>query len=288
MVLEVVDMAEIITTYEPDNSIRKGYLSVFKEMGEEVRKGKWLTTQMFKRDFKAVYKQSALGIIWVLIVPLVTLGTFILLNRAGVFNIGEITVPYAVFALLGIAFWQIFAVGIQGATTSLTAAGSFIGKIKFPREALVVAAMGQSLIAFLIQMVLVVILMVYYGVVPAWTVIIMPFTLIPIVLLTVGMGFLLSIANGVARDIERGIGILTTFLMFATPILYVTPQTGWLGTITTYNPLFYLTTLPRDLVLTGEILHPLGYTVSVVLSVLAFFICWILFHLTETRIAERI
>ena len=100
-------MADNITTYEPDNSIKQGYLGIFKEMAQEVREGKWLTRQLFVRDFKAMYKQSFLGLIWALIVPLVTLGTFMLLNSAGIFDVGDITVPYAVFALLGIAFWQL-------------------------------------------------------------------------------------------------------------------------------------------------------------------------------------
>jgi lipopolysaccharide transport system permease protein len=281
-------MTETVITYEPDNSIKKGYLSVFKEMAEEVRAGKWLTWQLFIRDFKALYKQSVLGIIWALIIPLITLGTFVVLNSAGVFNAGDITVPYALFALLGISFWQLFAVGIQSTTNSMAAAGSMISKIKFPRESLVVAAMGQALVAFLIQIVLVAVLMAYYGVVPAWTVVLLPLTMVPIVLITLGLGFILSVANGVVRDIGRGIGIITTFMMFVTPVLYVTPTTGLLGTITKFNPLFYLTILPRDLVLTGEVLHPLGYTVSVLIAVATFFICWLIFHLTETRIAERI
>jgi lipopolysaccharide transport system permease protein len=281
-------MTETVTKYAPDNSLRRGYLGVFSEMAEEVRSAKWLTWQLFVRDFKGVYKQSVIGVVWMLIVPLTTVATFVLLNNAGLFVVGDMTVPYAVFALLGVAAWQLFASGIQATTNSLTSAGSMISKIKFPREALVVSAMGQALVAFLVQVVLVVILMVYYGVVPMWTVVFFPLAMIPIILFTLGLGFISAVINGVARDIGRSIGIVTTFLMFITPILYVTPTTGVLGLITKYNPLFYLTTFPRDMVLTGEVLHPLGYTVSVLLSVAMFFICWLVFHMTETRVAERI
>jgi lipopolysaccharide transport system permease protein len=281
-------MTEIVTKYEPDNSLKKGYLGIFKEMADEVKGAKWLTWQLFIRDFKAVYKQSIIGILWVLVVPIATLATFVVLNNAGLFIAGDIAVPYAVFALLGIAFFQLFAAGVQSTTNSLTNAGSMLNKINFPREALVVSAMGQALVAFIIQIVMVAVLMIYYRVIPAWTIVLLPFTMIPIILITLGLGFILSIANGVARDIGRSIGIITTFMMFVTPILYVTPTTGILGTITKYNPLFYLTTLPRDLVLTGQMLHPMGYTVSVLISIFIFFACWLIFHLTETRVAERI
>jgi lipopolysaccharide transport system permease protein len=293
-------MDENVTVYLPDNSVRQGYRSIFRDMAREVREGRWLTWQLFKRDFKAVYKQSVLGFLWVLIFPVVTLATFVLLTYAGKFVPGEINVWYPIFALLGISFWQLFAVGLQSTTNSVTAAGSLIAKIKFPREALVFSAMGQAFVGFIIQIVLVVVLVFYNNLylagvegtqdvfVPAWTTFLAPLAIIPLALLALGLGFILSLANGVVRDIGKGIGVITTFLMFVTPVLYVTPTEGLLGTLTMYNPLFYLTAVPRDLILTGEFLYPTEYMLSVLLAVGCFFGFWIIFHLTETRIAERI
>ncbi|MCK5038002.1 MAG: ABC transporter permease [Thermoplasmata archaeon] len=281
-------MAENIKVYVPDNSIKKGYRSLFREMAEEVRTSKWLTWQLFKRDFKIIYQQSVLGILWILIPPMMTVGTFIFLNDAGIFNVGDISVPYPLFALLGVALWQVFATGLNSTTNSLMAAGSMISKINFPREALVFSSMGKVLITFLIQMGLVVVLFVYYGIVPPWTVILFPFTLIPVLLLALGLGLILSILNGVVRDVGRTLPIITTFLMFLTPILYATPQSGFLATLTEYNPLYYLLIVPRDLILIGETSLWDGYLISSLLSIGAFFACWIIFHLTETRIAERI
>lgn len=281
-------MTEHVTIYLPDNSIRKGYRSLFKEMAEEVRQSQWLTWQLFKRDFKAVYKQSVLGILWVLFVPFITMGTFVLLKHSGIFQAGETIVPYPLFALLGIAFWQLFAVGLQSTTNSLTAAVSLIEKIKFPREALVVASIGQGVVAFLIQIVLVCALFVWYGVIPFWTTVFVPLTLVPIMLLALGLGFILSIANAVARDIGKAVGIIMPFLMLATPILYATPESGLLGTITNYNPLYYLITAPRTIILSGSLPNLWIYLGVSLLSVTVFFLCWIVFHMTETRIAERI
>ena len=281
-------MGDKITVYVPDNSIKKGYVSLFKEMAEEVRSSKWLTWQLFKRDFKVVYQQSVLGILWILIPPLVTVGTFTFLNQAGIFNVGDISVPYPVFALLSVALWGIFATGLSSTTSSLASAGGMISKINFPREALVFSAMGRALINFLVQIVLVAILFAYYGIIPYWTAILVPFLLIPMVLLSLGLGLILSILNGVVRDVGRTIPIFTTFLMLLTPVLYATPNTGILGTITQYNPMYYLITVPRDLILVGSTSEWYGFFLSTLLSVVIFFMCWIIFHLTETRIAERI
>ncbi len=58
-------------TYEPDNSIKKGYISLWKEIFQELKSNKWLTLQLFKRDFFAIYKQSLVGVFWAFIVPII-------------------------------------------------------------------------------------------------------------------------------------------------------------------------------------------------------------------------
>jgi lipopolysaccharide transport system permease protein len=281
-------MTETITTYEPDNSLKKGYLSIFSEIFNELKKNRWLTYQLFKRDFFAVYKQSFIGVLWALIIPLVSVGTFIVLNQSGVFTIGDINVPYPIYAILGMAFWQLFATGLVASSNSLVAAGSMITKINFSKKSLVIASMGQSIVSFLIQFVLVSILFVYYWIAPSIAILLIPITIIPIMLLTLGLGFILSLLNGIVRDIGNILSVLMTFLMFLTPVLYAKPTTGILATITNYNPLYYLVSVPRDLVLMGTTSEWTGFLIASIISVIIFTMCLIIFHLTETRVAERV
>ena len=283
-------MAEpiVITTYEPDNSLKKGYLSIFREIYNEFKKNKWLTYQLFKRDFFALYKQSFIGVLWAFIIPLVSVGTFIILNRSGIFSFGDINVPYPIYAILGMAFWQLFSTGLITSSNSLVKAGSMIAKINFSKKSLVIASAGQSIVSFLIQITLVIILFIYYKIAPSTAILLIPLFLIPIMLLTLGLGFIFSLLNGIVRDIGNILSILMTFLMFLTPILYAKPSTGILARITNYNPLYYLTSVPRELVLTGTILEWKGFLISSIISIIIFIICLIVFHLTETRVAERI
>lgn len=283
-----VQMSEIVTTYEPDNSLKKGYLSIFGEIFNELKKNRWLTYQLFKRDFFAVYKQSFIGVLWALIIPLVSVGTFIILNRSGIFTIGNINVPYPIYAILGMAFWQLFSTGLVAASNSLIKAGSMIVKINFSKKALVIASTGQSLISFLIQFVLVGILFAYYRITPSIAILWVPIIIIPIMLLTLGLGFILSLLNGVMRDIGNMLSMLMTFLMFLTPVLYAKPVTGILARITIYNPLYYLVSVPRDLILMGKVPELKGFLISSAISLIIFLICLVAFHLTETRIAERV
>lgn len=281
-------MHEDITTYEPDNSLKKGYLSIFMEIFNELKKNRWLTYQLFKRDFLAVYKQSFIGSFWALIIPLVSVGAFIILNRSGIFSIGDIKAPYPIYALLGMAFWQLFSTGLIASSNSLVAAGTMITKINFSKKSLVIASLGRSIVSFLIQFVLVALLFVYYGIVPSIAILLLPLIIIPILLLTLGLGFILSLINGVVRDVGNVLGVILTFLMFLTPVLYAKPTMGILAQATSYNPLYYLVSAPRALVLTGTISELSGFFVMSILTIIIFIACLIIFHLTETRVAERI
>jgi len=281
-------MTEKITTYEPDNSLRKGYQSIFGEISNEIKKNRWLTFQLFKRDFSTIYKQSFIGVLWAVVIPIVSVGTFIVLNQSGVFAIGDIDVPYPIYAVLGMAFWQLFSTGLIASSNSLVAAGSMITKINFSKKSLVIASTGQAIVSFLIQLFLIGILFVYYGIKPNIAILLIPITMIPMMLLTLGLGFILSILNGIMRDIGKIIAVLMTFLMFLTPVLYAKPTTGILATVTKYNPLYYLVSVPRELVLKGAISEWKGFLIASIASFIIFIMCLIVFHLTETRVAERI
>jgi len=281
-------MVKIITTYEPDNSIKKGFLHIFKEIFNELKKNKWLTYQLFKRDFFALYKQSFFGILWAIIVPLISVATFIILNRAGVFSIGDIDIPYPLYAILGMSFWQLFSSGLIACTNSLVNAGPMVVKINFSRKSIVIASFGKSFISFLVQLILAAILFVIYGIIPDIAILLIPILLIPIILFTLGIGFILSLLNGIMRDIGNVISSIIVFLLFLTPVLYAKPSTGLLTKITNYNPLYYLISTPREFLLTGNISEWKGYLISSIISIIIFVLCLVIFHLTETRITERI
>jgi len=279
---------ETLTTYEPDNSIKKGYIALWQEIFYELKHNKWLTLQLFKRDLFAIYKQSLVGVFWAFIVPIISVGTFIMLNRSGIFEFGEIEFPYPIYAILGLAFWQLFSTGLINTSNSLVKAGSMLVRINFSKKSLVIASGAQSLIAFIVQLVLVIILFFVYGIYPSIKFIFLPFFMIPVILFTLGFGFVFSLLNSVVRDIGNALSVLMTFLMFLTPVLYAKPKIGILMPITKFNPLFYLISIPREIILKGSTVEWKGYLISVGIAVLVFIVGLVIFHLTETRVTERI
>ena len=281
-------MIETITTYEPDNSLKKGYLNIFKEIFIEIKENWWLTYQLFKRDFLAIYRQSFIGILWAVIVPFVSVGTFVLLAQAGILVIGDIGTPYIIYSLVGIAFWQLFATGLIAGSNSLVNAGPMIVKINFSKKSLVIASTGQSIVSFLIQFTLAIILLFIHKITPSSSIFLVPILIIPIIFLTLGFSFLLSILNGIMRDIGNIISVIITFFMFLTPVLYPKPSSGILAQITAYNPLYYLISASRELILFNTMSEWFGFAISSFLSLIVLILALIIFHLTETRVTERI
>lgn len=293
--------SERITTYQPDNTLRQGYRSLLRDIGVELVSSRWLIYQLFKRDIASFYKQSVLGVFWVFVVPLVTVGTFALLRGSGVVATGEVSVPYPIFAVLGIAVWQLFAQGIVAGANALVGGGDMISRINFSKKSLVIAAMGRTLVSFAILVVLLVVLFAVYAS-RGFTIelhaglALAPLALVPLMLLTLGASFYLALLNGVIRDVGTMLSMLVTFLMLLTPVLYERPKIGpnagdlalFLDRLTAYNPLYYLVEGPRQLVLTGHLPDARGFLIASAASALLFFFSLVGFHVAETRIAERI
>lgn len=280
--------ADSTVIYEPDRSIRIDFVAQWREMVADLVRSRELIWRLFLRDFQSKYKQSLLGLAWVVINPIVTIGVFVYLNSVGVLRIGSTGVPYAAFALIGLTIWNLFSSGVAAATNSIIGAGSLVTKINFPKVSLVFASYGQSLVEFIIRLILVAIALLVFRVVPSWTVIFLPFVVIPIILLTIGLGFILSLMAGLFRDVVNVVSLITTFLMFLTPILYPAPKSGIAARILVWNPLAQLVIGPRDLIIRGGFSNPRGFLLSAVFALIIFLIFWRLFYLTETKIAERI
>lgn len=271
--------------YTPNYILKRG-IYIWKDMFAELISSHELIWRLFIRDISAKYRQSILGYVWVLIIPFISIGAFVILNKSGIIHIAETDIPYPLFALIGISIWQIFSKGIAAGCNSLVAAGSMIGKINFPREVLVFASFGQALFEFMIKCILIVILCFVFQYKPHLEILFFPLFLIPIIILTIGLSLIFSLINGIFRDFGNSITYVLTFLMFLTPVLY--PLKDSKNIFLILNPLSPLITAPRDLIIYGTINQPLEFFIASVLSVLVFFICWRIFHIAESMIAERI
>jgi lipopolysaccharide transport system permease protein len=195
------------------------------------------------RDIKVRYKQTAFGVAWAVLQPVLAMVLFTVVF-SHVAKISSGGVPYPIFAYSALVPWFFFANAVQLASMSLTINPTLITKIYFPRLFLVMAPILAGFVDFLLAMVVLIGMMVYYGVTPnaVGTVLLVPLMLLAFVT-TVGTCSWLSALNVKYRDIRFVVPFLIQVWLFATPIVY---SIGALGqpwkTIYGINPLAAVTT----------------------------------------------
>ena len=204
------------TVIEPS----RGWAAVLPRFGELLRYRELLFFLVW-RDLKVRYKQTAFGIAWALIQPLVaTLVLWVFFGKlAGVSSEG---VPYALFAYSGLLAWQLFSNALTGAANSLINNQALVKKVYFPRLLLPAAAAGEGVVDFVIGLAVLVVLMAFAGVTPTVNLFYLPLFVLLSVLAALAAGLWLGALNALYRDVRYTLPFLLQIGFFATPIAYST------------------------------------------------------------------
>jgi lipopolysaccharide transport system permease protein len=171
------------------------------------------------RDLKIRYRQTAIGVAWVLLQPLVMM-IVISLFFGLIVKIPSQGVPYPVFVFTALLPWGLFAQGLGGSSQSLIANQALISKIYFPRLLLPLSAAGVYLFDFAVGMGLLGLMLIIYGAHPTLAVLLLPFFALLAVTTSLGAGTLLSAINVRYRDVQAGIPLLIQMWLFASPVAY--------------------------------------------------------------------
>jgi lipopolysaccharide transport system permease protein len=171
------------------------------------------------RDIRLRYKQTVLGIAWVVLQPLLTMAVFTIFfgNLGGIPSDGK---PYALFVLAALLPWQLFAYALTQSSNSLVNEQRLITKVYFPRLIVPLASVLSGVVDFLVAFVLMVVGMTFFGVAPTWGVLTVPAFLLLALLAALAVGLWLSALNVQYRDVRYTIPFLTQFWMFVTPVAY--------------------------------------------------------------------
>lgn len=275
-----------VRIYTPDLIQRMGW-RIWPQMLQDFVRSRELIWRLIVRDLSVRYRQSFLGYAWAIFPPIVMVAVFTFLSRTRVLPIGKTSFPYVSYALWSIGIWQLFAGSLLACTHSLTTAGSLVTKINFPKEVLLFGAIGQSLFDFLVRLIPVIVVFIWQGVTPTWQVIFLPLILLPIILMALGIGLVLAIANILVRDIGNALGLVLAFGIFLAPVLYPPPLNWPFVLINILNPFSPLLIASQDLIASGRLSMPQELAFSCLLSVFVFLIGWRFFRVSIRRITER-
>jgi ABC-2 type transport system permease protein len=177
----------------------------------------WL---MATTEFKRVYFGTVLGYLWSLMRPLMLFGVLLFVFTS-VFKVGkDIAQYYPVLLLLGIVLFTFFQEATQHAVTSVAEQEGVVRKTQFPRLVIPLATVLTSAFNFGLNLIVVLVFVLAWGVDPTWTWLLFPFAVLVLLVLTIALSMLLSVLYVRFRDVAILWTVLTQVLFYGTPILY--------------------------------------------------------------------
>jgi lipopolysaccharide transport system permease protein len=172
------------------------------------------------RDLTVRYRQTAIGVAWVVLQPLLTVAVFtILFGR--VMSVPSDGLPYVVFALTGLLPWMFFSKVVTQSTQSVVASANLITKVYFPRMIIPASAVGAGLVDTAVGLVVLAAAVLVYGVkVSLLGIVLWPLLMLAVAGISLGLSFWLSGLNVRFRDIAAVVPLVMQLWMFATPVIY--------------------------------------------------------------------
>lgn len=175
---------------------------------------------MIWRELKVRYKQTALGALWAVIQPVMTMLVFNFLFGT-VAKVPTDGIPYPIFAFSALLPWGLFTAALNQGSRSLTANHNMISKIYFPRLVLPISSVLAGLVDFAISFVILIGMMFYYDITPSWTALwALPLFMLLAIITALGVALWLSAINVKYRDVNYALPFLTQFWLFITPVAY--------------------------------------------------------------------
>jgi lipopolysaccharide transport system permease protein len=275
-----------ITVYTPDSSLASP-LRMIRMMFRDLAASRSLGWRLAVRELSAQYRQSLFGFLWALIIPLANAVVWIFLSRSGIVKVADTGLPYPVYVFVGTMLWGIFMDALNAPLQITTVAKPMLAKINFTRESLVLAGIYQTLFSAAIKVALMFAALVLMGILPGWVLLLFPFGILSLILVGTVIGLLLTPLGILYSDVGRAIPLLAQFLMYATPVVFPMPKSGWGAVLFQCNPLTPLILTARDWIV-GLPNTNLGYFLAVNLATMALLlIVWAMYRLAMPILIER-
>ncbi|WP_404827047.1 ABC transporter permease [Desulfuromonas versatilis] len=251
-----------------------------------------LIFQMTKREVIGRYRGSVMGLLWSFFNPVLMLAVYtfvfsvVFKARWGASGSGSKT-EFALVLFSGLIVFNFFSECINRAPGLILNNGNFVKKVVFPLEILPVITIGSALFHFFISFIVwVIFYLVFFGA-PPITILFLPLELLPLVFLTTGLCWFLASLGVYLRDVTQVVSVLTTVLMFLSPIFYPLSSLPEKYHIFLFlNPLTHIIEVIRNAMFWGQLINPRIWLFSVVLSGLVAWLGFAWFQKTRKGFAD--
>lgn len=266
--------------------------ATLRSLGKCLMQHKELVLQMAKREVIGRYKGSVMGLGWSFFNPLFMLAVYtfafavVFKARWGLGD-EESKTQFALVLFVGMIVHGLFAEVINRAPGLIIANANYVKKVVFPLEILPVVSMGAALFHSLISLlVLLLAFVILNGYLP-WTIIFIPLVLLPLIIITLGFAWILASLGTYLRDIGQTIGIITTVLMFLSPVFY--PLSAVPEEFRPYimaNPLTFIIEQARDVIIWGHVPNLVGLAVYTITAIIVAWAGYAWFQKTRKGFAD--
>ncbi len=240
------------------------------------------------RDLKVRYKQTAIGALWAIFQPFITMVVFTVFFGQ-VLKVPSDGVPYPIFVYTGLLFWQFFSSALSDTSNVLIVNQAIITKVYFPRLILPFSSVATKFIDFAIASVILVGMMFYYSYTPNLVgLLIIPLLLLITFMASVGLGLFLASINVKYRDVRYVLPFFIQILMFVTPVIYPAGVLGKYSWILALNPMMGVIQSARAALLGTTVLNWTLVGISLVATFILMLIGIYTFKKTERYFADII
>lgn len=272
--------------YTPDSQLRHPR-QFFQSMWRDLLSSRELAWRLMVRDISAQYRQSFLGFLWAFVPPIATALIFVVLNSRKLINIGETHIPYPAFALFGTVLWQVFVDSLNAPLRVVTASKPMLAKINFPKEALILSGLGQTLFSLSIKLLILVFVFIVFKIPVTWGIPLSLLAILVLVLLGTTFGLLVTPVGVLYTDIAQGLTVITGLWFFLTPVIYPPPSSFPFSLLATLNPVGPILVGARDLATQGVLHNPASFFMVTAIMMIVLFLTWVVYRLAVPILVER-
>lgn len=278
---------EKIVVYE--SKLKRGFFSILFEGFLNLFKSNFLAYQIAKRDISAQYRQSILGVLWTIFLPLSTAMIWIFMKASSTVQLIDTGIPYPLFVFTGTMAWAILTESMMGTMQTTQTMRTTLSKINFPKEALIMAGIYKTLFNVFIKLIILVVFLIFFKQAFSVYVLLFPLALFVMILFGTAFGLLITPIGLLYGDINRLLTPLMQILMYFSPVVFVVQESqSFYGKLLQYNPLSSLVNNFRNTLVGLPLEQTQYYAFIVFLSFGVFCFSLVYYKITIPIIIERI
>ena len=275
-----------VVVYSPESPLAHP-LKLIREICTDLWRCRELTWILFKRDTKAQHRQSVLGFLWMFIPVIAPTIVWTFLSSTRVMRVAETPIPYPIYVLVGTLIWGLFISALNQPLASFNEGRAVFMKLKVPPEAFILAGMLKIFTDVAIRLLVLIPVFLIFRVIPASTCWLFTLALLATGVVGMALGMFMMALGSLYEDVPRMMGTAASLGMYATPVLYPPPTSGFAMTVVNWNPMTAMVMVTRDSLTVGHSLYLTPFLVITGISIVLLFISLINFRVVLPRLVER-